>query len=96
MRPCVVVPPPQSLFAFVVNYHYGESWSRSGNTHPKAQLSTLGVLPEQCLASLRSRAIVSQERITVYCYVCFDQGIDHPLNTFKTAYKRFLMIIARD
>ena len=30
----------------VVNYHYGESWRRSGNTHPRAsKKDTLGVLP---------------------------------------------------
>ena len=32
---------------------------------------TLGVLPENKAASLRSRAIVSQERIRVYSYACF-------------------------
>ena len=26
---------------FVVNYHYGESWRRSGNTHPRASKKTL-------------------------------------------------------
>ena len=25
----------------VVNYHYGESWRRSGNTHPRASKKTL-------------------------------------------------------
>ena len=53
-------------------YHYGESWRRSGNTHPRASIkTTLGVLPETKAASLRSRAIVSQERIRVYSYACF-------------------------
>ena len=33
--------------------------------------NALGVLPERVKASLRSRAIVSQERIRVYSYACF-------------------------
>ena len=34
--------------------------------------NALGVSPETKAASLRSRAIVSQERIRVYSYACFD------------------------
>ena len=67
------VVPPTRRFRPVVNYHYGESWRRSGNTHPRALScpihrsadNALGVLPERVKASLRSRAIVSQERISV-------------------------------
>ena len=47
--------------------------------HPRALVmsvhgtadNALGVLPERVKASLRSRAIVSQERIRVYSYACF-------------------------
>ena len=35
------------------------------------RIHALGVLPETKAASLRSRAIVSQERITVQCCACF-------------------------
>jgi hypothetical protein len=35
------------------------------------RIHALGVLPETRGASLRSRAIVSQERITVQCCACF-------------------------
>ena len=35
------VVPPTRRFRPVVNYHYGESWRRSGNTHPRASKKTL-------------------------------------------------------
>ena len=52
------------------------------------RIHALGVLPKRFKASLRSRAIVSQERISVNLRL-FWLGLTSPLNTSKTAYKRF-------
>ena len=83
-------------------YHYGESWRRSGNTHPRALKSTLGVLPEQWehhygaepsfhrSASQRNAALV-----LVRAYVTPWTRPKPPINAFKWSPQGFTPIYSR-
>ena len=71
--------------SFIIMVRVGEDQGILTLEHLK---DTLGVLPEQCKASLRSRAIASQGAHHSVMLRLFWLGLTSPPEHVKTAYKR--------